>query len=184
MLDYFLGLDELLFRFLNGLNNETWDKIMSITTEKKTWFPFYGLTIFFLIKKYKKEGFFLILGLVIVVILSDQFSSSFCKPFFARLRPCHQLINIHIVNSCGGQYGFISSHAANTFGLAFFLFLLFKKNYPNSRYTLLVWAAFVSYSRIYVGVHYPLDILVGALSGILWAWLIFKAWMIVPLFNK
>jgi len=114
-------------------------------------------------------------GLIVVIWMTDQFTSGFMKPYFERLRPCHDprwqdiLLNY---SGCGGLYGFASSHAANTFALAGFLHKVGGSRIPEFRW-LFLWAAIVSYSRIYLGVHYPLDILVGAIVGILISWLVF-----------
>ena len=115
-----------------------------------------------------KEAFLIIGLLAIVVALADQISSGFCKPFFARFRPTQDPILMYmtdIVNGYrGGRYGFISSHAANTFAVAVFISLIVK-NVSLGR-TLFLWAALNAYSRIYLGVHYPGDILFGTLVGI------------------
>ena len=109
----------------------------------------------------------------LLIVVTDQFSSSFCKPFFHRFRPTHDpdiMYMVDMVNGYrGGWYGFFSSHASNTFGLALFLSLLFRN--WRSTLVLLCWASLSSYSRIYLGVHYPGDILCGALLGAVGAWL-------------
>lgn len=100
--------------------------------------------------------------------MSDKISVLFFKAAFMRLRPCHNeniAAVIHLVGNCGGKYGFVSSHAANTFALAVFSGLMLKKHYPTLLKWALIWASVVSYSRIYLGVHYPGDILVGAVFG-------------------
>ena len=105
----------------------------------------------------------------LVILLADQFSSSFCKPYFARFRPAQDpqiMYMVDVVNGYrGGRYGFISSHAANTFAVCMFLSLLVRHLYMTC--SLVLWAVLCSYSRIYLGVHYPGDILFGALWGIL-----------------
>ena len=169
-------LDKTLFLFLNGLHFDWLDPIMGLITDKETWFPFYLILIIYLIYKYKIDGLWIILYLVITILLADKFASGFCKPFFERLRPSHnpEFTNlVHLVRGQGGLYGFISSHAANTFGLATFLFLFFKKQFPSIIWIFL-WAFIVTYSRIYVGVHYPGDLIVGACTGIGWAILTFS----------
>lgn len=112
-------------------------------------------------------------------MFADQISVQLFKDVFMRLRPCHnpEIADlIHTINgACGGQYGFVSSHAANTFGLALFVGLIFKKHVPFLLKALLIWAAVVSYSRIYVGVHYPADLICGAILGSIIAFLMWKA---------
>jgi undecaprenyl-diphosphatase len=110
--------------------------------------------------------------IALTILLADQITSTFMKPFFSRLRPTHdpELENlVHIVNGYrGGKFGFASSHAANTFGLAMFVFLLFRNRSKHVAWIFL-WAAVVAYSRIYLGVHYPGDIIVGGFVGMICA---------------
>lgn len=166
MIDYLVKLDTDLFVFLNGLHSPFWDGIMLFASGKLTWLPFYLLLVYFIARRHRWKTLWWLLAIAVVILLADQLSVHLFKNVFHRLRPCHNPdFNgiIHLVGRCGGKYGFVSSHAANTFGVSVFLSLLFI----NRRATLglLVWAAFVSYSRIYLGVHYPADVLVGALLG-------------------
>jgi len=180
MLELLNQLDQQLFLFLNQFHSKGLDIFMGIITDKKPWIPFYALIIWFLFWKYHRKAISMIVAIVITIALCDQFASGFCKPFFARLRPCYnEEIKhlIHLVGGCGGNFGFISSHSANTFGLATFLFLLIKNDFPQVRW-MFAWAAVVSYSRVYVGVHYPGDVLVGALSGAFWAVIVFYLYQI------
>ena len=104
----------------------------------------------------------------LTILIADQFSSSFCKPFFARYRPTHDPQIMYMVDVVrayrGGNYGFISSHAANTFGAAMFFTLVFR--HAPTGLLLFCWASLSSYTRIYLGVHFPIDILCGALCGL------------------
>jgi undecaprenyl-diphosphatase len=125
---------------------------------------------------FKKDSLYLIMGILLVILASDQFTSSFMKPFFERLRPCHDLEIgqlVHVVKKCGGQFGFASGHSANSFGIAMFAWLTFR-SYWKGTWLMFLWAAFVAFSRIMVGVHYPGDIIVGSLIGLFFGWLIFK----------
>lgn len=162
-------LDEQLFLFLNGLHNEFFDVVMYWVTYKYTWYPVYLLLIVLVVWKYRWQGALMMLGVVIAVGLSDQLTSGFMKPYFGRLRPCHDPDlqgMVHVVAGCGGRFGFASSHASTTFGLAMSLWLMLRGWTSKFAYAF-VWAALVSYSRIYVGVHYPADILIGALGGVM-----------------
>lgn len=122
-------------------------------------------------------GVLVLSGVALTIILSDQITTGLMKPYFARLRPSHEPSlegMVHLVNNYkGAMYGFASSHAANTFGTAAFLWLLFRKSKPWMAW-LFLWATLVSYTRIYLGVHYPADIVVGGLVGILCGWISFK----------
>lgn len=169
MRDALNQLDTDLFIWLNGHFAPWLDPIMVFATERNSWFPFYALLIGWLAFRYRKQAIWIILTLVAAIIISDQTASALLKPLTLRLRPCHvpalQKL-IHPVVDCGGQYGFASSHAANTFALATGLWLLIGKQYPQTKW-LFLWAILVSYSRIYVGAHYPLDVLAGAGVGVL-----------------
>ena len=170
-------LDQQCFLFLNSLHNPCWDKVMYwVTDDTFFWIPFYILLTVLIARIFKWQTIYILLAIAVVITLCDQFSSMLIKPWVQRLRPCHDpniQHLVHLVDGCGGMYGFISSHAANTFGLSMFLWLLLKRHYQFIAF-LFFWAALVSYSRIYVGVHYPADILLGALSGIVFAWSIYQ----------
>ena len=168
MIDWFLNLDNELFFFLNNLHNSWMDTIMWHISGKWQWVPFYVLLLFYIIKTYKKQSVYILIALTCVIICSDFIASGIFKPYFERLRPTHDPRwegMVHIVNGYkGGRYGFASSHAANTFGLATMIFFIFRSIYRITPYIFL-WALVVSYSRIYLGVHYPLDIITGAIIG-------------------
>jgi undecaprenyl-diphosphatase len=172
-LDWLAQHDRALFLWFNGLRHPALDAPMAWITGTKEWIPLYAAIIGGIFWKYRWRGLWVVGCLALAIVLCDQFASGFCKPFFARLRPCHEPDLqglVHLLNGkCGGQYGFISSHAANTFGLAMFLFQL-EKGKVRGVSLIFAWAALVSYSRLYAGVHYPADLLAGALSGLLWGW--------------
>ncbi len=168
MLEFLNAIDTNIFLFLNSIHSPFWDNIMWWISAKSSWYPFYLFLIGFIILRYKRKSIIIIPAIIILIVLADQISVQCFKNVFQRLRPCREEVLkelIHLVrNKCGGKYGFVSSHAANTFAAASFLSLLFK----NKKFTwfILIWAAVVSYSRIYLGVHYPGDILGGTLLGI------------------
>lgn len=173
MLSGLLELDKSFFLFLNGLNSPFWDQVMWLISGKTTWIPLYLAMIFLMFKKFQWRGVLILVFAILSVTLADQVSVKAFKDVFQRLRPCHceELEGlVHIVrNKCGGKYGFVSSHAANTFAIAVFTLSLFKLKWYSL--SILFWAAIVGYSRIYLGVHYPLDVICGALLGTLIAFL-------------
>lgn len=167
MIDKLLQIDTNLFLFLNGLHAPFLDPIMVFFSGKLTWLPLYIILIFLMFRRFGWRAIWALLGVALVVTLADQTSVHLFKNVFERLRPCHNpeiKEFIHLAaGKCYGKYGFVSSHAANTFGVAVFLSLLFKRSWFSI--FILSWAAIVSYSRIYLGVHYPGDIIFGGLLG-------------------
>ncbi len=175
MIEKIKDWDTALFLYLNGLHSPPLDVVMYWVTDRLFWVPFYLLIILLVYKHYGLPGFWLLLAVGLSVALSDQFTSNLMKPYFGRLRPCYNPEIeglVHVVRGCGGRHGFASSHASTTFALATGLWLFTRKAF---RYVWLMfaWAALVSYSRIYVGVHYPVDLVVGGLSGALIALLVY-----------
>ena len=169
--------DTNLFLFLNGLYTPFFDGFMFAVSAKFTWIPLYLAVLFVVVKKWKRESIWLVLALVLCIVISDQISSGLIKELVQRPRPSrtNELQGmVHLVNGyTGGKFGFVSSHAANAFGFALLTSLLLRnKTYS---YVIFVWAIFTAYSRIYLGVHYPLDILGGSLVGITAALICFLA---------
>ena len=171
MLETLIELDQELFLWLNGKHSETFDFIMYWISNKFVWVPFYLFLVYRVVLMHHPRILWLLLPVVALMILSsDQSSVQWFKEVFMRLRPCHEPVLdglVHTVNDrCGGRFGFVSSHATNSFAVAVFVLLIYKEAWWSVG--LLLWAALVSYSRIYLGVHYPGDVLGGAILGSFW----------------
>lgn len=168
--------DQELFCYLHQLRADWLDTPMVWITGKWEWLPFYLFLIAVLVWEYRREVWKILLLIGLLVTATDRFTSGLMKPYFERLRPCQDpdiLCTLDLITGCGGKFGFASSHAANTFGVATLLALLWQKKHRLAP-GLWLWAALVSYSRVYVGVHYPGDILVGGLVGLLFGWAAYR----------
>ncbi len=176
MIEFLNNIDQQLFLFLNYFHSSVWDGIMWWISGKTSWIFLYVLIILALGIKYKWRMLVVVPTILLGIVLSDQSSVHLFKEVFHRLRPCHQpefAGMVHLVNNhCGGSYGFVSSHAANTFMIARLTSGLLKNKYFT--WFIFFWASVVAYSRVYLGVHYPGDIIGGALLGILIGWLVLK----------
>jgi len=172
-------VDQSLFLFLNSLNSPFWDDLMWIVSGKLTWLPLYIFILVLIGIKYKRRILIIIPIIILTITASDQLSVHAFKELFERLRPCHEpelegLVHI-VKGKCGGKYGFVSSHAANSFAIAMFSLALLKKRWFSI--TIIIWATLVGYSRVYLGVHYPGDVICGAILGIiigLGFWLLYR----------
>lgn len=167
------ALDKSLLLWLNGFHTPFFDGVMWVLSRTDTWLLLFGVLLMQLIQgREKRQQFMLLLAVGALVLLTDQVSSHLVKPLVLRLRPTHDPeigALVHIVRGYrGGTYGFFSSHASNTFGLATLLSLIFRRRQTAA--ILFTWAALCSYSRIYLGVHYPGDIFCGAMFGVLLAY--------------
>lgn len=176
MLDWLIALDKELLLFLNLHHTPFVDAFMIMVSGKVIWSVFYISIIYAFLKQYGyKHTFLILISIGVLMVFCDQIASGIFKPFFQRFRPSHdpELKNlVHVINDYrGGKFGFASSHASNTFGLAFFLSFLFKNKMLNI--FLFSWAILVAYSRIHLGVHYPGDIAMGALIAFASAKLVF-----------
>ena len=183
MLDSLLHYDQELFLYLNGLGSETWDSFWLIVTYKWNSIPLYILLLYVAYRNCNGREFILLLvTIALLITFTDQFTN-LTKNTFQRLRPCYDpaIANLArlVKEACGYRYGYVSAHSTNSFGLAFFFSYLFGKGKKSLIPLLFVWASLVSYSRIYVGVHYPLDVLSGAILGILIGWVFGKAFLLI-----
>lgn len=188
MLEFLLKIDEQLFLFINGLHSPFGDAFMTLMSSKTAWIPLYVILAALIYLRFKKQTGWIILGIAVCIGLSDITGSKIFKPNIKRLRPSHEA---HLENKIhltigdngepyrGGKYGYFSSHASTTFCLATFMFLLFRKK--NRAFSaLFLWSFVIGISRIYLGVHYPLDVLTGFFFGALYAFLAFQ----IPYFKK
>ena len=181
MLDLILEYDHKLFLWLNNLGNESFDWFWMLMTNKLFNFFVYSIALIYLLKKTDiKSLISMILFLSILILISDQTSNLF-KNFFERLRPCYdEQISSYmrlVKDSCGGLYSFFSAHASNSFALASFFFFVYYKIIQRKIILFFVLASLVSYSRVYIGVHYPLDIITGSVFGFISGFIFFKFWI-------
>lgn len=171
MLDQILQWDTDVFIFLNSMGRESWDAFWLAYTSKFNWIPFYAVLLYLIFKQMQLKPFLVTLvAVALMILVTDQVTNLF-KNGFHRLRPCHlaELVDsMRLVKArCGGQYGFFSGHASNTMAAAIFIGLTLRKRFKYLIYILIVWAILMGYSRIYIGVHYPLDVLLGMLFGLI-----------------
>lgn len=170
-MDKLIHLDQELFLFLNGLGNPSWDGFWLFITDKLSSIPLYvALLILCLIKLRWKRTVLILVMVALMVTVSDQLSNLF-KYGLERLRPCHDALiedQMRLVKSyCGGKFGYFSAHASNSFVVVTFFSLIFKGIYRWLPFVLIIWGITVAYSRIYIGVHYPLDVITGITFGML-----------------
>ena len=172
MLKKLLEIDRYLFLKINrDCSNSFFDTVMPFFREPKFWAPLYLFILFFIILNFGKKAAWWCIGAIVTVVLTDSISSKIIKPFFDRPRPCMDpdfasQVKL-VVNYCGSNGSFTSSHATNHFGLAMFFFVTMQHIVPKYIKYFFLWAALVCFAQIYVGVHYPSDIIGGALLGIL-----------------
>jgi undecaprenyl-diphosphatase len=173
-LKFFTDLDHWLLLAINHTHTPALDRLMVFASDRYVWFPAYAMLILWLVDIFRRQAWQLLPLLVGTVALADSIASKLFKPFFGRLRPCHApglAGQLHLPDGCGGQFGFLSSHAANSFALAFFLlFALSGSRFRALKITAFFWAGLLSYSRVYLAAHYPSDVLGGALVGAVLGW--------------
>ncbi len=169
IINQLIQLDVKLFLYLNGQGTEMWDGFWNFVTHRYTWFPVYFLLLYLVYRLSSWKGLiYYVIVISLLILFVDQTTYYWFKAVFQRPRPSHNADIadlIRITGSPGGRWGFISAHASNTFAIAVFLGYQFKKVFRYSAIILTLWALFISYSRIYVGVHYPADLIFGALWG-------------------
>jgi undecaprenyl-diphosphatase len=176
MMHWLNQLDTELFLLINGLHADRLDSLMVFFSSKWAGIPLYALMLILLMIQYEKRSWRYIIAALVLVAITDLVSVHLFKEVFHRLRPCHEpalagMVRL-VTGKCGGSYGFVSSHAVNYFGLATFSCLVFRKRYRWFGVVFFLFAAIACYSRVYLGVHYPGDVVTGAIIGMLAGWLI------------
>lgn len=166
-------LDEFVFRLINvEWQNSLFDALLPFWRNKVNWIPLYSVMTALLFYKLKVKGVYIILALAVTIGITDTVSSQVIKKTVKRERPCRALESseLRIMVPCGGGYSFTSSHSVNHFAVAVFLIMTSFGVFGKYRFLLLPWALLVAYAQVYVGVHYPLDVICGALLGSLIAY--------------
>ena len=179
-MDALLLWDQELFLWLNGLGSEPFDAFWMTVTNKRYTIGFYAILTAVMSKRLGwKNTLWMLLTIALLITFTDQITNLF-KDGFKRLRPCHEVgltdIMRQVKPGCGGKYGYFSGHASNSFAMATFFVVLFARHLKWLRWLFLV-AALVAYSRIYIGVHYPLDVISVTCFGILGGWLFAKLYL-------
>ncbi|KJD35697.1 phosphoesterase [Tamlana sedimentorum] len=185
MIEQLIEQDETLFLFLNNLGSPSWDMFWLIITNKLTFIPLYGVLMFLFYKKFGLKALLLfVVVTALMVAFTDQITNVF-KRGYARSRPCRTegvMEYMRLVASYCGKYGFFSGHSSNTMAGAVFIGLILRPHYKKLIFIMLFWSFTVAYSRIYVGVHYPLDIICGMIFGAISGFLFYK--IMLFLLNK
>lgn len=184
-IDTLVHLDRELFTFINSVaSSPSVDWLFKSLRNALTWIPLYAFVLYWVLSRHRKYAWQFILFTLVVFAVTDFVSASVLKPMFARLRPCHDPVLQPVLRDlvgCGGQYGMPSSHASNHFGLASFWYFTITWMSKRRWWWLWLWAILVCYAQVYVGKHFPGDIIVGAVFGtcvgILLA-LLYRTWLL------
>ena len=172
-------LDQQLLLFLNSLNSQFFDQVMHAISGKLIWVPLYLAILVYLGVKYRRKFLIILIFIILAATFADQ-ASVLIKNLIHRLRPCHEpgvMESVHLFNGeCGGLYSFVSSHATNSFNVALLSLMFIKRKWYSI--SIVIWALVVGYSRIYLGVHYPGDVLCGSLLGAFIGWGMYQLYVL------
>ena len=160
-------IDIQLLIYLNSLGSEFWDPLWIVLTNKFTYIPLFAFILYYIYRRFGlKQTAFIILVISILILFTDQFTNFF-KDSFQRLRPCgEEFLGLREIDIYCGKYGFFSAHASNSMAVSLFIIKIMKEKYNSILSVILfIWVAVFSYSRIYLGLHYPIDILCGLIFG-------------------
>lgn len=181
MLEEILKYDKEVFLLLNNLGSETWDGFWMFITNKFSSIPIYLLLIFLSYKQFGVKKTALLVVTAVLMITATNGLADFFKYGVQRLRPCfdtdvNELARL-VKDTCGGKYGYFSAHAGNTMAVAVFFSIVLKEKFKLIGILLLIWAALIGFSRIYIGVHFPLDVFTGMVIGLFFGWLFAKLYI-------
>jgi undecaprenyl-diphosphatase len=177
MLDFLLQLDQHIFHFINhDIANPLFDYLMPLFRNPKFWIPLYVFVVVFCSYKFKKQAVLIIILIAVSAGIADKTSAGILKPLIKRQRPCQdplvrQTDDLRV--TCGSGYSFPSTHATDHFAMATFVIFIFYKRWSWILFWGILWASSISFAQVYVGVHYPIDVLCGAMYGVLTGWLVY-----------
>jgi len=181
MWETLIQYDKELFVFLNNMGSATYDTFWMFLTHKLSSIPLYGVLLFLSFKKFGLKSTLVLLVTVALMIVVTNGLADFFKYGVQRLRPCfdsdlNDAFRL-VKDRCGGKFGYFSAHAANTSAVAMFFSILLKSKFRYIGIFLMFWAFLVAYSRIYIGVHFPLDVLSGIGIGLFFGWIFAKLYI-------
>lgn len=168
--EYLNQLDHQLFTIVNGKGNLPFlDNVMLIIRNQLTWIPLYAFFLYIAVTKFSKQAWLFILLTLITFGITDYLTVEVLRPLIHRPRPCHDpslLSSIKLLMECGGPNGLPSAHSSNHFGMSTFLFIAFKRIFGKRYWILFFWAFIIAYAQVYVGKHFPGDVVLGSIIGI------------------